>query len=179
MTKNQINFRASDQTAERIDTLSAWLNDTQTNIISKGVDVLFEIERTKRMNTQTLTEAIARAVAKMESEGITGWGLNNPDEELFESVTVSSAHGCTSQTCNHVSHDPAEPDYKIIPKAGKLVYLGDETGDEERRYEWHVLITDNEPRFFELRDPRHYHSSIQEISPDQIPDWALARLAKN
>lgn len=177
--KNQIHIRASDQLAERIEQLKGWLNNTQTGIVELAINNLYEIERTKKMNIQALTEAVARAVAKTEADGITGWGLNNPNKELFERVAVGGATGCTSETCNHVSHDPAEPTYKIIPKSGSFVTLGSEYTDGETEYIWYALISDNAPRFFELRDPRHYWASIKEIEVNRIPDWALAQLAQN
>lgn len=177
--KNHISIRYNDQIAERIEQLKKWLNSTQTGIVETAINQLYETERAKRMDIQALTEQVARAIARMEADGIEGWGLENPDKELFDLVNIGSSTGCTSDTCNHVSHDPASPHYKIVPKSGKLVTLGNEMDGSETDYIWYALVSDDAPRFFEMRDPRHYWATIKEVEADKIPDWALAQLGQN
>lgn len=176
--KNHISIRFNDQIAERIEHLKSWLNSTQTGIIEMAVSQLYETERTKRMNIQALTEAVARAVAKMEADGITGWGLGNPDEELFEEVEVSPASGCTTSNCAHNSHDPAAPTTKLILRHGKIVSLGSQS-ESDGYSEWFAVIGDNEPRFFRLNDHQAYWAKLWENDISQIPEWALANLVQN
>jgi len=175
--KTQINFRASDFVADRIEQLKSWLNQSQTGVIETAINQLFETERTKKMNLQILTETVARAVARMETEGIKGWGLGNPDENIFSAVQEGAATGCTSQTCHHNSHDPAASMMKLIPVSGKIVNLGSEWTDGEVDHTYYVLITDAAPKFYELTDPRHYWASLQQIEAEQVPEWAMANLA--
>ncbi len=129
------------------------------------------------MNLQILTETVARAVARMEADGIKGWGLSNIDDKIFDTVEEGSATGCTSQTCFHNSHDPGAPMIKLIPRAGKIVELGREWTDGEVDHTYYVLITDDAPKFYELTDPRHYWASLQWIEAEQVPEWAMANLA--
>lgn len=177
--KNHISIRFNDQIAERIEQLKSWLNSTQTGIIETAINQLYEIERTRRMNIQALTEAVSRAVAKMETDGIIGWGLETFDNELFEKVEMSPASGCTTSNCAHNSHDPAAPTVKLITRHGeKIVNLGSEN-ESDGYTEWYAVIGDNEPRFFRLNDSQAYWAKLWEIDVNGVPDWALAQLSKN
>jgi hypothetical protein len=115
-------------------------------------------------------------MGRLNAEGITGWGLSNPNPELFELSEVSEASGCTSQTCNHVSHSPAAPTCKLIPRAGRLVHLGSEMEVDECEITFYALVMTDEVKFFELRDPGYYWASL--VGVEMVPDWALSNLAR-
>lgn len=176
--KNQLNIRVSDQTVSRISDLQTWLNESQTGVVTISINQLYETERSKRMDLQALTETVARAISRLQADGVEGWGLDNPDTELFDVVTVSSASGCTSDTCNHHSHDPAAPDYKLVPKSGKLINLGSEMEDRETDVRYYALVMTEAMHFFRYSQGRAYWASIREIDADHVPEWAMASLAE-
>lgn len=126
-----------------------------------------------RPHVNKLTTLVEEAMARRMADGITGWGLNNPDPELFDRIEVGPAFGCDSDTCNHVSHDPSAPDRKIIPRRGALVSLGDEGSDD--RYSYYAVIDGDDVTFIEVSESRTYYASARLV--DNVPDWALLNLA--
>src|SRR5690606_20450591 len=60
---------------------------------------------------EALVTAVAAAVERLSRPGIEGWGLRVCDDMAAagEVADVSEHIGCTSDTCAHVSHDPAAP----------------------------------------------------------------------
>src|SRR5690606_20038002 len=79
---------------------------------------------------EALVEAVAKAVEKLSRPGIEGWGLrvDSEMETAGEVLDLSEHVGCTSETCAHVSHDPAAPRRRWVPRSGRIVELMD---DEE------------------------------------------------
>src|SRR5690606_19212053 len=79
---------------------------------------------------ESLVTAVAAAVERLSRPGIEGWGLRVCADMAAagEVVDVSAHIGCTSETCAHVSHDPAAPYRRWVPRSGHLVTLG---ADEE------------------------------------------------
>ena len=128
---------------------------------------------------EMLTKAVEAAVERQEKKGVSGWGLNNPDPDLFDSIEQGGAFGCTSSTCAHNSHDPASPTIKLLPKAGQLVSLGYEREDPDANFEYFALVLPNTVRYFELRDGQAYWARLKEIDEAGVPNWALANLAVN
>ena len=126
---------------------------------------------------QDFVERVKQAVQNMKAEGITLWrpGVSKELQELFDVVISGPSEGCTNEQCGHNSHDPASPYIKLIPKQGKLVFLGDvEYG--EKRYYYYALVTSDKTRYFEVKEERFYHDGIHEISADEVPEFLLARL---
>ena len=130
----------------------------------------------------TLEKTIKNALEKMKSEGIEGWGLNNPDETLFETVVSGPATGCTTETCNHFSHDPAASYIKLVPQFGKLSQIGSETQPDESEVSWYILVDgegvgDADVRYLRLGNQRSYWSTLLIVESEEVPAWALASLA--
>ena len=120
---------------------------------------------------KNLIEIVEAAVSRKGVTGITGWGLGNPNDELFEEFEIGESVGCTSETCNNVSHDPAAPTVKLIQKAGQLVDLGQ---DSEANY--YGLVIGDDVRFLRLTSSRAYWDSIRLV--EEVPDWALLKLVE-
>ena len=102
---------------------------------------------------QDFVERVKQAVERMEAEGITLWrlGVSEEIQELFDVVISGPSEGCTNEQCGHNSHDPASPYIKLIPKQGKLVFLGDvEYG--EKRYYYYALLTPSATKYFEVKE---------------------------
>jgi len=134
-------------------------------------------------NSQTiekLTDIVARAVSRLQTDGASGWGLNNPDESIFELVEIDGASGCTSSTCRHWSHDPAAPMYKAVPRrqSARLACLGTDQEGDELAIDYYVLIDGDDVKFYRLEDPGAYWAQLREVEADDVPEWALAQLAK-
>jgi len=72
---------------------------------------------------ENLFSEMRRALNLMRAAGIEGWGLSNPNPDLFNLVEVGGSVGCTSETCNHWSHDPAAPVNKLVPRDGWAISL--------------------------------------------------------
>ena len=87
-------------------------------------------------------EAVQAAVERLSRPGIEGWGLRICEDMAAagELVEVSERIGCTSETCAHVSHDPAAPMCRWWPRGGQLVELGsdEEPGEVLVRYYAHL-----------------------------------------
>lgn len=121
----------------------------------------------------TLHELVEAAIQRREMDGISGWGLNNPDESLFYDIATGPAVGCDSDTCNHVSHSPSDRTYKLIPRRGQLVSLGSE-GHDDRSDFYAVVEGEVVLAFVEVRGSRAYHDDARIV--EEVPDWALLEL---
>src|SRR5690606_8373257 len=127
----------------------------------------------------SMVEAVARAVERLSRPGIDGWGLrvSGGMEATGELIDLSEHVGCTSDTCAHVSHDPAAPRRRWVPRSGRIVELG---SDEEPR-EVIVrclahLVADGTLRFIRGDEPRFLRAAAQYVTP--VPDWALSSLGQ-
>lgn len=122
-----------------------------------------------------LLEAVQRAIEKLQAEGIEGWGLNNlylDDQPFGELVQIGPTFGCASETCNHVSHDPAAPTYKWVPPTGwKLVHLG-----KDDEFDYYYITDGEEEEVIIKEDRRHYHDRLFWGNFEDVPEFLLARL---
>ena len=130
---------------------------------------------------QKLNE-IAVAVRDAKESPIKGWGLRPPSEdwevEWFDWVTLTPPCGCTSETCNHVSHDPAAPVIAWVPREGVQVVVLGEEDDEGRITTFIMTKKGREVRFLRLMDQGTYWSMIHEVSMEDVPEYLLARIAQ-
>jgi hypothetical protein len=124
----------------------------------------------------SLNELVAQAVARMEMDGISGWGMNNPDKSIFDEIIVGPVTGCNSSTCNCNSHGSASATYKYVPKNGKLIDLGQDGGGDSWSNFYALVDGDEVVVFIEAIGDRAYHDFARIV--DTVPDWCLARLAK-
>jgi hypothetical protein len=126
---------------------------------------------------QDLVERVQKALENMKAEGIQLWSPSVSDEleEIFEVVIAKESVGCTSDTCNHVSHDPASPYIKLIPKQGRLVRLG-EADYGEVKHIFYVLIMATTTKYFRVIQTQRYYDEISVIDAGAVPDYLLARL---
>jgi hypothetical protein len=79
---------------------------------------------------EELYNEMHHALNLVRADGVEGWGLENPDPELFHLAQTEGPVGCTSETCNHWSHDPAAPVNKLVPHDGWLISTLGRTGAE-------------------------------------------------
>lgn len=131
------------------------------------------------MTVRMLAERLVELAQQLHQEGITLWGGDSLYElaaKLGGEVLIVEPHsGCVSETCRHVSHDPAAPTYKWVPPAGaQLVWLGGETTRDEALVDWYAVFQDGHVQFIEVYEPRAYHGSAELV--DNVPEWALAEL---
>jgi len=85
-----------------------------------------------------LEKAVRIALSIAGLEGIDGWGLHarSPElEDLGMWLLVGPGRGCTNEKCPHISHDPAAPDLRWVPRVGTLRHLGG-----EGRSSYYVLV---------------------------------------
>ena len=128
--------------------------------------------------SMALVQAVAQAVERLSRPGIEAWGLRvTPSMEVAGDLLDITEHiGCTSDTCGHISHDPAAPHRRWVPKSGRLVELG---SDEEPGYvivRWFAhLGDDGSVGYIRLDESRFFHAAAAYV--DVVPDWVLARLA--
>lgn len=127
---------------------------------------------------EKLISAVQTALEKLNRDGIVGWGLNTlyEDEthEFGELVEVSPIDGCTSETCRHISHDPAAATYKWIPPEGySLSFLG-----EDGKYSFFYITNGAEEYIIVRIDGGHYHDRLEWGEFDDLPEWMLTRLAE-
>jgi len=130
------------------------------------------------MSSQDFVQRVAKAIERMKAEGITLWRSNvgKEIEQYFDVVVSGASVGCDNQQCNHVSHDPASPYIKLIPKSGKLLFLGDVQYGEVRYY-YYALLTIGNTRYFEVKQEPFYWDGIREISADEVPDYLFRQFA--
>ena len=126
---------------------------------------------------QALVEAVAKAVEKLSRPGIEGWGLGVCDEMAATGeVLDTSAHfGCVDECCAHVSHDPAAPVRRWVPRSGRLVELGSDEEPGELQVRYYAHIDGDTLHYIRLDESRFFHAEAAYV--DTVPDWVLARLA--
>ena len=127
---------------------------------------------------ESLVTAVAAAVERLSRPGIEGWGLRVCADmaAVGEVVDVSEHIGCTSDTCAHVSHDPAAPYRRWVPRSGRLVILGDDEEPGEVAVWWYAHLDGETVRYIRAEEQRFTWASAEYV--DAVPDWALARLAE-
>src|SRR5690606_28346681 len=91
-------------------------------------------------------------------------------------VDTSEYIGCTSETCAHVSHDPAAPMCRWVPRSGRLVELGSDEEPGEVTVRWYAHLDGETVRYIRAEESRFFHATASYVST--VPDWALARLAE-
>jgi hypothetical protein len=115
----------------------------------------------------------------MKMEGIELWrpSVDEEFEEVFTISIVRESEGCTNSNCNHVSHDPASPWIKLIPKQGKLVYLGFIEQGEKTFHYYALISTRSFTRYFKVVNELFFWDEIYEIESVGVPDFLLARFS--
>jgi hypothetical protein len=128
---------------------------------------------------QDFLARVKQAIERMKAEGITLWRPTVDEElqEIFYVAVVSDSEGCTNAQCNHNTHDPASPIIKLIPKSGKLVYLGQVEYGEKTFYYYALLLTQN-TRYFKVIQEPFFWNQIYEIESAGVPDYLLARFGE-
>jgi len=120
-------------------------------------------------------ERVREAVVRLKMEGIILWKPYVDDDEItkeFDVSIVDRSVGCTEETCDHSTHDPASPSLKIIPRAGRLVYLGVlQYGPIRRTY--YALLTNNNTKYYEVVEEPNFYTKIFLIDPAAVPDFML------
>lgn len=126
---------------------------------------------------QTLVEAVAAAVERLSRPGIEGWGLRVCDDMAAagEVVDASEHIGCVDECCAHISHDPAAPMRRWVPRSGRLVELGADEEPGEVTVRWYAHLDGETVRYIRAEESRFFHATASYVST--VPDWALARLA--
>jgi len=129
---------------------------------------------------ENLFSEMRRALNLMRAAGIEGWGLSNPNPDLFNLVEVGGSVGCTSETCNHWSHDPAAPVNKLVPRDGWAIsLLGSCGADGASGYvEFYVTWRGEVARIWRLDAPDQFWATLAEIQASELPAWAFANLAE-
>jgi len=128
---------------------------------------------------QDFVQRVKQAVERLKAEGIELWRPSVSEElqELFYVAIVSDSEGCTNAQCNHNSHDPASPIIKLVPKSGKLVYLGNvEYGGQTFYY--YALFQNNGTLYFEVVSEPFRWQRIYQVESFVVPDFLLAKFAK-
>src|SRR5690606_23196048 len=125
---------------------------------------------------QALVEAVAAAVERLSRPGIEGWGLGVCNEMATsgEVLDASEHFGCVDECCAHVSHDPAAPVRRWVPKSGRLVELGSDEEPGEVLVRYYAHLDSEGVRYIRLDESRSYHAAAQYT--ESVPDWVLARL---
>ena len=120
------------------------------------------------------------AVERMKAEGITLWRpyIDEELEDIFQVAIVGESEGCTTNNCNHNTHDPASPYIKLIPKSGKLVYLGYIEQGEKTFHYYALLSTKSTTRYFQIVNEQFFWDRIYEIEGIGVPDFLLAQFGK-
>ena len=132
----------------------------------------------------SLADDVAAAVERLAQPGIDSWGLW-PSNALIATgdyalITTSRSTGCTSETCGHSSHSPAAPNRRLVARRGRLVRLGGQRDkyDGYDAYYAHVADAGDVIRYIAFEADAHHTASVYIARPDRIPDWVLARLAR-
>lgn len=105
------------------------------------------------------------------TEGITGWGLRNPDPQVFSLVVTSPVQGCRNERCGHMSHDSAAPVVKLTPLTGWTLHDLGSNGGEGRFY---VAVSDGVSdgvKAYCFSDGGHYWDHISECAPEAVPHF--------
>ena len=124
-----------------------------------------------------LVAAVGRAVARLSRPGIEGWGLvvSRDMRDAGELMHLGEHIGCTSDTCAHVSHDPAAPVRRWVPTSGRLVELGSDEEPGETVVRYYAHLNGDTLRYIRLDEPRFGWAVAEYV--EAVPDWVLARLA--
>jgi len=132
----------------------------------------------EKLYNEKLYKEMRRALDLVRAEGIEGWGLENPDPSLFSLAQTEGPVGCTSETCNHWSHDPAAPVNKLVPRNGWAISSLGRTGAEGASgyVEFYVTWRGDAARAWRLDAPDQFWARMAEIKASELPAWALARL---
>src|SRR5690606_3715940 len=127
---------------------------------------------------EALVASVAAAVERLSRPGIEGWGLHVCEDMAAdgEMMDLGVHHGCTSDTCAHVSHDPAAPYRRWVPRSGRLVELGADEEPGETMVRYYAHLYGDTARYIRAEEPRFFHATASYVST--VPDWALARLAE-
>ncbi len=125
---------------------------------------------------QDFVERVAKAVERMKAEGIELWRptVDEELEDIFQVAIVGESVGCTNQQCNHNSHDPSSPTIKLIPKSGKLLYLG-YIEQSEVTFHYYALLSQNGTKYFQVVTEPFHWQRIYQIEPIGVPDVLLAQ----
>ena len=127
---------------------------------------------------ESLVTAVAAAVERLSRPGIEGWVLRVCADMAAagEVVDVSAHIGCTSDTCAHVSHDPAAPYRRWVPRSGHLVTLGADEEPGEVAVWWYAHLDGEAVRYIRAEEQRFTWVYAEYV--DAVPDWVLSRLAE-
>ena len=128
---------------------------------------------------QDFVERVALATERMKAEGIEIWrpSIDEELEDIFQVAIVGESVGCTNQQCNHNSHDPASPTIKLIPKTGKLLFLGEVQYSETTSY-FYALLQNNSATYYEVVSEPFFWDKIFQVESIVVPDFLLARLGE-
>jgi len=129
---------------------------------------------------QDFLARVKQAIQRMEEEGIVLWRpyIDQALQEIFEVVVVHESEGCTTNNCNHNTHDPASPWIKLVPKNGKLVYLGFIEQGEKTFHYYALLSTKSPTKYFQVVNELFFWDRIYEIEGVGVPDFLLAQFGK-
>jgi len=124
-------------------------------------------------------DRVQQAIENMKVDGIELWrpSVTKFIENDFKVVISGSSVGCTSDTCNHNSHDPASPIIKLIPREGKLVLLGEVQYGEVTDI-FYALIKSDYTNYYCVQKEPNYHDQIFDMTANNVPDFLLARLGE-
>jgi len=125
---------------------------------------------------QDFLNRVKEAVQRLQSEGIILWRPYVDDEitQVFDVSIIDGSVGCINESCNHSTHDPSSPSLKIIPKEGKLIYLGVLNYGEIRRT-YYALLRSSDTLYYEVVEEPHYYTKIFQIDGQRVPDFMFER----
>jgi len=128
-----------------------------------------------------LLKAVKKAIDLHKADGISGWGLFPYDISQKiggKVIDLGGGTGCTSDTCNHFSHGSYANYGKWIPPEGsKLTILGCNEHEDGEQWYYHLQCLEKE-YFLVLDNPKHYHSDLKLIEPEDIPAYILVNFAE-
>jgi len=129
---------------------------------------------------EALLRDVARAIERLNRPGVEGWGLKVFGEmrDAGDLAVLSEHEGCTSDTCAHRSHDEAAPMLRWIPRSGQLIELGSDLEPGEVLVRYYAHLDGTTTRYIRAVEPRFFHAWATYIDVEDVPDWALARLAE-
>lgn len=103
---------------------------------------------------------------------LTGWGLNNPDKNIFSLEDTGEEMGhCMSETCAHYSHDPLGPVNRLVLKDGLMesVRSDSEPATDDRdppnAIDYYSLPNGN---FLKIVTPFHFEARASIV--DALPE---------